>query len=115
MKYGGNPEHKKNPGDFGLTPPSSPRTAKSLCDTVEIFTRKEAILHIKSGLSKGMISKQMKGQWPQNIWAVTSDGTPLEAQLENPESGVYHGYPMPESDPFSNEVIEEWNTRAKND
>lgn len=114
VKYGGNPEHKKNPGDFGLTPPSSPRTAKSLCDTVEIFTRKVAISHIKDGLQKGMISEQMKGQWPQNIWAVTSDGIPLEAQLENPESGVYHGYPMLESDPFSHEVIKEWKTR-KND
>lgn len=114
-KYGGNPEHKKNPGDFGLTPPSSPRTAKSLCDTVDIFTRKIAISYIKDGLRKGMISAQMKGQWPQNIWAVTSDGIPLEAQLENPESGVYHGYPMPESDPFSHEVIKEWKARVEND
>ena len=111
VKYGGNPEHKKNPGDFGLTPPSSPRSAKSLCDTVEIFSKKVAISYIKSGLRKGMVSHQMKGKWPQNIWAVTSDGIPLEAQLENPETGVYHGYPMPESDPFSNEVIEEWNAR----
>ncbi len=115
VKYGGNPEHKKNPGDFGLTPPSSPRTAKSLCDTVKIFTKKVAISHIKDGLRKGMVSNQMKGDWPQNIWAVTSDGIPLEAQLENPEAGVYHGYPMPESDPFSLEVIKEWEARDKND
>ncbi|WP_200874853.1 hypothetical protein [Desulfonatronum thiodismutans] len=62
-----------------------------------------------------MISEQMKGKWPQNIWAVTSDGIPLEAQLENPEAGVYHGYPMPESDPFSHEVIKEWKARDKKD
>ncbi len=111
VKYGGNPEHKKNPGDFGLTPPSSPRTAKSLCDTVEIFSIRVAIAHIRDGLRKGMVSHQIKGKWPQNIWAVTSDGIPLEAQLENPETGVYHGYPMPESDPFSNEVIKEWKAR----
>lgn len=115
VKYGGNPEHKKNPGDFGLTPPSAPRTAKSLCDSAEIFTRKVAIAYIKTGLRKGMISVQMKGPWPQNIWAVTGDGIPLEAQLENPESGAYHGYPMPDSDPFSHEVIKEWKTRIKND
>jgi len=30
VKYGGNPEHKKNPGDFGLSPPSDPRPGKSL-------------------------------------------------------------------------------------
>ena len=39
VRYGGNPEHKKNPGDFGLTPPSSPRSAKSLCDSVSIFKK----------------------------------------------------------------------------
>lgn len=30
VKYGGNPEHKRNPGNFGLTPPSGPRPGKSL-------------------------------------------------------------------------------------
>ena len=25
IRYGGNPEHKRNPGDFGLTPPAQPR------------------------------------------------------------------------------------------
>ena len=39
ISYGGNPEHKKNPGDFGLTPPSGLRAGKSLCDTVSIFSR----------------------------------------------------------------------------
>ena len=111
IKYGGNPEHKKNPGDFLLTPPSAPRPAKSLCDTVQIFSKTVAIQYIKDGLQKGMISQQMKGKWPQNIWALTNEGKPLEAQLENPETGVYHGYPLPESDPFSNEVIKEWQVR----
>lgn len=114
IKYSGNPEHKKNPGDFGLTPPSAPRPAKSLCDTVQVFSRKVAVGYIKCGLRKGLISCQMKGEWPQNIWALTDKGEPLEAQLENPDLGVYHGYPMPESDPFSNEVIKEWNIRNAN-
>jgi len=35
--YGGNPEHKKNPGDFGLTPPSDPRLGKALCDDAGVF------------------------------------------------------------------------------
>lgn len=38
--YTGNSEHKKNPGDFGLTPPSGARPRKSLCDTVNIFSKK---------------------------------------------------------------------------
>ena len=111
VKYGGNPEHKKNPGDFNLTPPSAPRPAKSLCDTVQIFSRKVAVNCLQNGLKRGMISDRMKGKWPQNIWAVTEVGEPLEAQLENSETGVYHGYPMPESDPFAHEVIKEWKAR----
>lgn len=51
---------------------------------------------------------QQKEQWPQNIWAVTSDGHVVEAQLENVTKGTYHGYPMPESDPFREVVIDAW-------
>lgn len=106
--YGGNPEHKKNPGDFGLTPPSGPRPGKSLCDAVSIFSRKIALEYLKSGLTKGFISERSNGVWPQNIWAVTDHGIALEAQLENAETGVYHGYPMPESDPLAAEIIRLW-------
>lgn len=109
--YGGNPEHKKNPGDFGLTPPSHPRLGKSLCDDVGIFSRKIALKHLKSGLSKGLISERFNGDWPQNIWSVTEDGKPLEAQLENPIAGTYHGYPMPEGDPLAADVVQRWNSK----
>ena len=37
VRYGGDPEHKRNPGDFGLTPPNGPRQRKSLCEAVGIF------------------------------------------------------------------------------
>lgn len=40
--------------------------------------------------------------------AVTETGFALEAQLENPDLGTYHGYPMPETDPLSLEVIRRW-------
>ncbi|OQX25566.1 MAG: hypothetical protein BWK80_14925 [Desulfobacteraceae bacterium IS3] len=113
LRYGGNPEHKKNPGDFGLTPPSCPRPGKSLCDAVCIFSRKVALNHLKSGLCKGLISDRFNGRWPQNIWSVTENGCPLEAQLENPATGTYHGYPMPESDPLAAEIVRQWN--MKND
>lgn len=108
VSYGGNPEHKKNPGDFGLTPPSSPRSGKSLCDAVNLFSRKVALQHLQSGLRKGLVSERFNGPWPQNIWSVTADGIPLEAQLENPQNGTYHGYPMPESDPLAAEITEQW-------
>lgn len=108
LQYGGNPEHKKSPGDFGLTPPSDPRPGKSLCDTARIFSRKAALRYLRSGIKKGLVSDRKKGIWPQNIWAVSDDGIPLEAQLENPAAGTYHGYPMPDSDPFAVEVLAHW-------
>lgn len=106
--YGGNPEHKKNPGDFGLMPPSDPRQGKSLCDVAKIFKRDDAEKLLREGLRKGLVSDRMSGEWPKNVWSVTADGLALEAQLENPALGSYHGYPMPETDPLSLEVIRRW-------
>jgi hypothetical protein len=108
VTYGGNPEHKRNPGDFGLTPPSQPRADKTLCDTAGIFSRKLATELLRRGIERGMLSKRQAGDFPQNIWSVTDAGMPLEAQLENQDLGTYHGYPMPESDPFRSEVLDRW-------
>ena len=109
LRYGGNPEHKRNPGDFGLAPPSMPRPGKTLCDQVNIFTRTEAIGLLRSGFQRGLFSVQERNGWPQNVWAVTDAGEPLEAQLEG--DGVYHGYPMPKADPFREEVVQRWNAK----
>ena len=110
--YGGNPEHKRNPGDFKLTPPSSPRAGKSLCDSIKVFTRKEALDLLRKGIRIGLVSDRFVGQWPKNVWSVMDDGTPLEAQIESPEQGSYHGYPMQEDDPFCLKVIEQWRVRS---
>ena len=107
VRYGGNPEHKRNPGDFGLTPPASPRLDKTLCDEAGIFHRSLALDLLREGIRRGLVSKQGE-PCPQNIWAVSGEGVPLEAQLENPVNGTYHGYPMPEADPFRKVVIERW-------
>ncbi len=114
LRYGGNPEHKKNPGDFDLNPPGIPRAGKSLCDTVGIFSRHVALELLKAGFRRGLVSERFNGEWPQNIWSVTKDGKhPLEAQLENATTGAYHGYPMPPSDPLAAEVLYQWNMREK--
>jgi hypothetical protein len=107
-RYGGNPEHKKNPGDFGLTPPADPRQGKSLCDVAKLFKREEAEMLLRDGLRRGLVSDRMDGEWPKNVWSVTSDGFAMEAQIENPGLGTYHGYPMPETDPLSQEVLRRW-------
>ncbi|MEE1935544.1 hypothetical protein V0R50_20115 [Pseudomonas sp. 148P] len=108
ISYGGNPEHKMNPGDFGLEPPADPRQGKSLCDVAQIFTRAEALKLLQAGLDRGLVSDRENNGWPKNIWSVTDNGVPMEAQLENPETGKYHGYPMPDSDPLASDVIARW-------
>ena len=105
--YGGNPEHKKNPGDFNLTPPSDPRQGKSLCDVAKIFERQIALELLRAGIRKGLVSDR-GAEWPKNVWSVTPEGIALEAQLENPDLGTYHGYPMPETDPMAGEVLRRW-------
>lgn len=110
IRYGGNPEHKKTPGDFGLTPPSAPRQGKSLCDVAEVFNRREALSLLQEGMRKGLVSDQEVQGWPKNVWSVVvkERPIPMEAQLENPATGCYHGYPMPESDPLAVEVLVRW-------
>lgn len=108
VRYGGNPEHKRNPGDFGLRPPSLPRQGKSLCDDAGIFSRAEALKLVQEGLRRGLVSVQHRQGWPQNVWAVTVKGVPLEAMLENAVAGVYHGYPLAEGDPLAGQVLERW-------
>lgn len=107
-RYTGNPEHKKIPGDFGLTPPCRPRPDKTLCDEVRIFHRATAQNLLHKGISIGLISKQTRSGWPQNVWVVTDNGEPLEAQLENPAQGTYHGYPIPKNDPMHETILENW-------
>ncbi len=106
VAYGGNPEHKRDPGDFELTPPSKPRPDKSLCDGAQVFDRATATALLKKGVRMGLVSRRWTGSYPQNVWSVTDDGEPLEAQLENREQGVYHGYPMPPNDPFREAVLQ---------
>ena len=109
VRYTGNSDHKRNPGDFGLEPPLGPRPGKTLCDDSDIFRIGTARRLLKEGARRGLISQQERNGWPQNIWAVTQQGIPFEAHLENSETGGYHGYPMPGNDPFCKAILERWN------
>jgi hypothetical protein len=106
--YGGNPMHKKHPGDFGLTPPGSARQNKILCDTVRIFSKAEATSLLREGAAFGLVSVEMDGDWPKNVWAVAQNGEPVEAILENRVQGIYHGYPMGDDDPLAVNVRKRW-------
>jgi hypothetical protein len=108
--YGeGNPEHKRNPGDFRLPAIKGGRQHKSLCDTAAVVDRATAQRLLREGIRRGMVSEQERNSWPQNVWAVAANGVPLEAQLENQERGSYHGYPMAENDPLRELVLDRWN------
>ena len=109
VQYTGNPMHKRNPGDFCLNPPAEPRDDKTLCDDAGIFTKSEAQRLLREGVQRGLISEQARGEFPQNVWAVTEGGCPLEAELENRTQGTYHGYPVPGNDPFRERILERWN------
>ncbi len=109
VAYGGNPAHKRNPGDFNLNPPSAPRLNKTLCDGARIFRRAEALSLLQEGVRRGLISVQEQNGWPKNVWAVTEDGMAVEGILENQEIGSYHGYPMLLDEPLREEVIKRWN------
>lgn len=111
IRYGGNPEHKRNPGDFGLMPPSQPRPDKSLCDDIGVFKKIEAERLLHDGIKRCLVSQNWRQGFPQNIWAVTENGIAVEAQLENAAMGTYHGYPMPSTDHFSKAVLERWGHR----
>lgn len=106
VTYTGNPEHKRNPGDFGLTPPTQPRRGKTLCDGASIFKRSDALRYLRDGLRRGAVSEQSIDGWPKNVWAVTENGVPLEAQRDG--EGSYHGYPMQREDPMAREVKRFW-------
>ena len=54
VRYGGNPEHKRNPGDFGLTPSARLRADKTACDEVGITKRQVALRLLREGIKKGL-------------------------------------------------------------
>ena len=92
LKYKGSPLHKRVPGDFGLTPPSSPRPGKTLCDGVGIFQVKVADLLLRKGAEKGLVSHDADQGFPRYIWVVTDNEDVLEARCDDAEHGTYHGY-----------------------
>lgn len=108
LRYGGNPVHKRNPQSFDLPYPNRRRWDGSLCETAGVTNRAQALRLLREGARRGLISVRTQGGFPQNVWAVTQDGVPLEAQLENREQGSYHGYPMDETDDFREEVLKRW-------
>jgi hypothetical protein len=114
IKYGGgNPEHKRSKQSPDVESFSA-RPYKSQCHEAKVYSLSEAQTLLLEGVRLGLISQQTRGTFPQNVWAVTPEGVPLEGQLENQVQATYHGYPMPSSDPLASEVLSLWR-KKKND
>lgn len=111
LGYEGKGEHKLNPGDFNLFPPASGRIDKTLCDLSKIFTHKEALILLREGYRKRIFDPREHKGWPRHIWAVVSGDIVLEAKPSMAGSGIYHGYPLPPSDPLCEVVLKIWKER----
>lgn len=55
VKYDGSPDHKRNPGDFNLTPPAQPQDDKTHCDDVGITRRNDALRLLREGVGRGLV------------------------------------------------------------
>lgn len=91
-----------------MIPPAAPRPGKTLCDDA-VASKDEASDLLAEGVRRGLVSVQMRNNYPQNIWAVTKANVVLEAQLDNEQMGTYHGYPVPQDDPLRAEILKRWN------
>lgn len=111
LKYEGKAEHKRNPGDFNLTPPACGRSDKSLCDWSRIFSYKDALRLLREGYAKGLVDIRENNGWPRHIWAVADGDIVLEGKPSVSGEATYHGYPLPQSDPICQEILEKWKVR----
>jgi hypothetical protein len=114
--YEGKADHKRYPGDFNLSPPASPRSNKTLCDSDYIiakiiFTQKKLCSLIKQGILLGMVDNRCFHGWPRHIWVVICDDIVLEAKQSENYIGTYHGYPMLKTDSLYETVIKIWEKR----
>jgi hypothetical protein len=106
VRYGGHPHHKREPGDFSLTPPAQPRPDKTLCDGAGITRHAEAVRWLLEGIKRGLVSDYPESGFPRNVWAVTDQGIVLEARGD--DKGNYHGCPLFKPDPFRHVVLQRW-------
>jgi hypothetical protein len=110
--YEGSPFHKRNPGDFGLTPPAAPRPDKTLCDEAAVFEKAAAKLLLAKAIAGGVVSDGVGSPgFPKELWVVDDYGRVFEAIYGGSKVGAYHGYPVRENEPFFHELVQQWNER----
>jgi hypothetical protein len=109
--YEGSPYHKRDPGDFGLTPPSAPRRDATLCDEAGVHRLEEAHALFTVAIAAGLVSENNSSTGlPKHLWVVNEDRV-FEATYGGSRPGRYHGYPIRRSDPLFEEVRAAWRER----
>lgn len=73
-RYEGSPYHKRNPGDFGLTPPANPRPDATLCDEANVLSVGAARELFSAAIERGLVSASGTGEFPKQLWAVDETG-----------------------------------------
>lgn len=108
VTYEGSPHHKRNPGNFGLTPPAAPRLDKTLCDEARVFDRAVANQLLANAIERGLVSEAIADGFPKQLWAIDDAGQVFEAMYGGSVRGVYHGYPIRRTDPLFEEISKLW-------
>ncbi len=108
--YEGSPFHKKEPNNFGLTPPTYPRPDKTLCDEAGITDKAIAFALFDRALEVGLVSRAWKDGFPKQIWVVDDGNQVFEAIYGGSKRGCYHGYPVRLRDPLFAQVRTAWET-----
>lgn len=108
VRYGGNADHKLNPGDFGIGATGFRRGAESLCESTGILHKAVAQRLLEQAFLQKMVSRQERDGWPALVWAVVGDDCVVEARLDNKGQGTYHGYPLSRADAFAEKVLKAW-------
>lgn len=112
--YEGSPFHKKNPNDFGLTPPTyAVRPEKTLCDEAGITQRQIAIDLFARAIDVGLVSAAWTAGFPKQMWVVDDGEQVFELMYGGSRPGRYHGYPIRLRDPWSEEVKRIWRERQR--
>lgn len=107
--YEGSPLHKRNPGDFGLTPPAAPRDDRTLCDEAGVVDRRVAEGLFARAIDRGLVSEATTPDgFPKQIWVVDEQRRVFEAIYGGSQTGRYHGYPIRRTDPFHQQVLKAW-------
>jgi hypothetical protein len=115
VSYGGSGNHKLHPGDYGFTPPVSPRPSKSVCDDRRPVLKAEAGRLFRLGILCGMVSPFALGSIPKYVWAVAPDGEVFEAKTKPGQETLYHGYRLGDDDSEMRGLIRrEWKARCQN-